>query len=119
MRKDTRKYQTSSATLKVKLIEMLWYHKARTNKLCILRQCKYIKEEKLIPILWTLHWFQWKIGIYFYRISSLMKKMKESCKLDINQSVPENILFRPEVKRKQCGGDRYYANIRAYKCVIY
>jgi hypothetical protein len=42
-----------------------------------------------------------------------MKKMKESCKLDINQSVPENILYRPEVKRKQCGGDRYYANIRA------
>jgi hypothetical protein len=34
-----------------------------------------------------------------------MKKMKESCKLDINQSVPENILSRPEVKRKQCGGD--------------
>ena len=34
-----------------------------------------------------------------------MKKMKESCKLDIiNQSVPENILSRPEVKRKQCGG---------------
>ena len=25
VRKDTRKYQTSSATLKVKLIEMLWY----------------------------------------------------------------------------------------------
>ena len=43
-----------------------------------------------------------------------MKKMKESCKLDINQSVPENILSRPEVKRKQCGGDRYYANIRAF-----
>jgi hypothetical protein len=39
--------------------------------------------------------------------------MKDSCKLDINQSVPENILSRPEVKRKQCGGDRYYANIRA------
>jgi hypothetical protein len=37
--------------------------------------------------------------------SSLLKKMKESCKLDINQSVPENILSRPEVKRKQCGGD--------------
>ena len=34
-----------------------------------------------------------------------MKEMKESCKLDINQSVPENILSRPEVKRKQCGGD--------------
>ena len=34
------------------------------------------------------------------------KKMKESCKLDINQSVPENILSRPEVKRKQCGRDR-------------
>jgi hypothetical protein len=34
--------------------------KARTNKLCILRQCKYIKEEKLIPIFWTLHRFQWK-----------------------------------------------------------
>ena len=47
------------------------------------------------------------------KLSSLMKKMKDSCKLDINQSVPENILFRPEVKRKQCGGDRYYANIRA------
>jgi hypothetical protein len=31
-----------------------------------------------------------------------MKKTKESCKLDINQSVPENILSRPEVKRKQC-----------------
>ena len=46
------------------------------------------------------------------KLSSLMKKMKESCKLDINQSVPENILSRPEVKRKQCGGDRYYANIR-------
>ena len=29
-----------------------------------------------------------------------MKKMKDSCKLDINQSVPENILSRPEVKRK-------------------
>jgi hypothetical protein len=45
-----------------------------------------------------------------------MKKMKDSCKLDINQSVPENILSgisRPEVKRKQCGGGRYYANIRA------
>jgi hypothetical protein len=41
------------------------------------------------------------------------KKMKDSCKLDINQSVPENILSRPEVKRKQCGGDRYYTNIRA------
>jgi hypothetical protein len=27
--------------------------------------------------------------------------------------VPENILSRPEVKRKQCGRDRYYANIRA------
>jgi hypothetical protein len=36
-----------------------------------------------------------------------------NCKLDINQSVPENILSHPEVKRKQCGGDRYYANIRA------
>ena len=47
------------------------------------------------------------------KLSSLVKKMKESCKLDINQSVPENILSRPEVKRKQCGGDRYYANIRA------
>ena len=47
------------------------------------------------------------------KLSSLMKKMKDSCKLDINQSVPENILSRPEVKRKQCGGDRYYANIRA------
>ena len=46
------------------------------------------------------------------KLSSLMKKMKDSCKLDINQSVPENILSRPEVKRKQCGGDRYYANIR-------
>jgi hypothetical protein len=34
-----------------------------------------------------------------------MKKMKDSCKLDINQSVPENILSRPEVKRKQCGGE--------------
>jgi hypothetical protein len=42
-----------------------------------------------------------------------MKKMKDSCKLDINQSVPENILSRPDVKRKQCGGDRYYENIRA------
>ena len=40
------------------------------------------------------------------KLSSLMKKMKESCKLDINLSVPE-------VKRKQCGGNRYYANIRA------
>jgi hypothetical protein len=40
------------------------------------------------------------------KLSSLLKKLKESCKLDINQSVPE-------VKRKQCGGDRYYANIRA------
>jgi hypothetical protein len=39
------------------------------------------------------------------KLSSLMKKMKESCELDINQSVPENILSRPEVKRKQCGGD--------------
>jgi hypothetical protein len=29
----------------------------------------------------------------------------EGCKLDINQSVPENILSHPEVKRKQCGGD--------------
>ena len=47
------------------------------------------------------------------KLSSLMKKMKESCKLDINQSVPENILSRPEVKRKQYGRDRYYANIRA------
>jgi hypothetical protein len=28
--------------------------KARTNRLCILRQCKYIKEEKLIPILWPV-----------------------------------------------------------------
>jgi hypothetical protein len=42
-----------------------------------------------------------------------MKKMKESCKLDINQSVSENILSCPEVKRKQGGGDRYCANIRA------
>jgi hypothetical protein len=42
-----------------------------------------------------------------------MKKMKESCKLDINQSVPENILSRTEVKRKQCGRDRYSANISA------
>jgi hypothetical protein len=42
-----------------------------------------------------------------------MKKMKESCKLDINQSVPKNILSCSEVKRKQCGWDRYYANIRA------
>jgi hypothetical protein len=25
------------------------------------------EEEKLIPILWTLHRFQWKIGIYFYK----------------------------------------------------
>ena len=25
------------------------------------------------------------------KLSSLMKQMKESCKLDINQSVPENI----------------------------
>jgi hypothetical protein len=84
VRKDTRKYQTSSASLKVKLTEMLFskltsqnlhkfynlqlsfiffmrlesflsctflpVSKARTNKLCILRQCKYIKEEKLIPI---------------------------------------------------------------------
>jgi hypothetical protein len=41
--------------------------KARTNIICLLRQCKYIKEEKLIPILWTLHRFQWKIGIYFYK----------------------------------------------------
>ena len=40
------------------------------------------------------------------KLSSLMKKMKESCKWDINQSVPENILSRPEVKRKQCGGDQ-------------
>ena len=47
------------------------------------------------------------------KLSSLMKKMKDSCKLDINQSVPENILSHPKVKRKQCGGDRYYANIRA------
>jgi hypothetical protein len=39
------------------------------------------------------------------KLSSLMKKMKESCKLDINQSVQENILSRLEVKRKQCGGD--------------
>ena len=31
------------------------------------------------------------------KLSSLMKKMKEGCKLDINQSVPENILSRPEV----------------------
>ena len=44
--------------------------------------------------------------------------MKDSCKLDINQSVPENILSRPEVKRKQCGGDRYYANIRAKNVAI-
>jgi hypothetical protein len=29
------------------------------------------------------------------------------------ESVPENILSRPEVKRKQYGGDRYYADIRA------
>jgi hypothetical protein len=28
---------------------------------------KNVKEEKLIPILWTLHRFQWKIGIYFYK----------------------------------------------------
>jgi hypothetical protein len=42
-----------------------------------------------------------------------MKKMKESCKLDINQSVPENILSRLKVNRKQFGRDRYYANIRA------
>jgi hypothetical protein len=48
------------------------------------------------------------------KLSSLMKKMKDSCKLDINQSVPENILSHPEVKRKQCGGDRYYANIFIY-----
>jgi hypothetical protein len=47
------------------------------------------------------------------KLSSLMKKIKDSCKLDINQSVPENILSRPDVKRKQCGGDRYYENIRA------
>ena len=39
------------------------------------------------------------------KLSSLMKEMKESCKLDINQSVLENILSRPEVKRKQYGGD--------------
>jgi hypothetical protein len=31
------------------------------------------------------------------KLSSLMKKMKESCKLDINQSVPENILSRPKI----------------------
>ena len=27
------------------------------------------------------------------KLSSLMKKMKDSCKLDINQSVPENIFY--------------------------
>jgi hypothetical protein len=43
-----------------------------------------------------------------------MKKMKDSCKLDINQSVPENILSRPEVKRKQCGGDKNVASINNY-----
>ena len=50
--------------------------------------------------------------VHEIKLSSLMKKMKESCKLDINQSVPENILSRPDVKRKQCGRDRY-ANMRA------
>jgi hypothetical protein len=77
VRKDTRKYQTSSESFLS--CTFLPVSKACTNKLCILRQCKYIKEEKLIPIFWT----------------------------------SENILSRPEVKRKQCGGDRYYANIRA------
>jgi hypothetical protein len=43
-------------------------HKNISNILCILQQCKYIKEKKLIPVFWTLHRFQWKIGIYFYRI---------------------------------------------------
>jgi hypothetical protein len=50
--------------------------KARTNKLCILRQCKYIKEEKLIPIFWTLHRFKWKIGIYDRRIMCLSRKQQ-------------------------------------------
>jgi hypothetical protein len=42
------------------------------------------------------------------KLSSLIKKMKESCKLDINQSVPENILSLPEVKRKQCGRENLW-----------
>ena len=47
-----------------------------------------------------------------------MKKMKESGKLDINKRLTNHTpqcqkISTPEVKRKQCGGDRYYANIRA------
>jgi hypothetical protein len=38
-------------------------------------------------------------------------------KLDINKRLTNHsarkYLRTPEVKRKQCGGDRYYANIRA------
>jgi hypothetical protein len=44
-----------------------------------------------------------------------MKKMKESGKLDINKRLTNQWqkISSPEVKRKQYGGDRYYANIRA------
>jgi hypothetical protein len=31
---------------------------------------------------------------------------------------PTTIISSSEAKRKQCGGDRYYANIRASKCGI-
>jgi hypothetical protein len=49
------------------------------------------------------------------KLSSLMKKMKESGKLDINKrlTILCQKISSPEVKRKQYGGDRYYANIRA------
>jgi hypothetical protein len=46
------------------------------------------------------------------------KTMTESGKLDINKRLTNNQphcqkMSSPEVKRKQCGGDIYYANIRA------
>jgi hypothetical protein len=40
------------------------------------------------------------VGIYF------LSRIIQKC-------IPENILSSPEVKRKQCGGDIYYAHIRA------
>jgi hypothetical protein len=38
------------------------------------------------------------------KLSSLMKKMKESCKLDINQSVRENILSRQKLRENNVEG---------------
>ena len=38
------------------------------------------------------------------KLSSLMKKMKESCKLDINQSVPKNILSVQKLRENNVEG---------------